>query len=417
MSAFIPVSAAVLLMFLFSPLSLLMAYVLIRPLIQPLSMLHITFLGLPTTTFHALVMVVGAAICVIKTRGRLFVGHITLLYLLLLYSTISFYNTSNIIQGLGGELKLLTGISLFLIAYNGINQREDALNVLEIFSLSAVIPILVGFYQQLSGNFTMFRDVNFPRVCSVFGVANAYGIFLSIVSISTLILILCNRRRRMYMTLMAGILISQILAMNRGTWIAFTLATAVASLFYLRKIKIRWFVIAFAALFILFSGMIVSRFQALEDPSVYGHRYNTFEGRIHYWEQLLPFIARKPFSGHGLASSVDIAQRYFGTKAVPHNDYLRFSLETGIPSAMIYIGFLLMELLRNVFVTRYDSRWKINYPMLILNFYIIIISFTQNIFFNLINFPFFLALIGLSVKVNCLLGNGHYICDNEGSNE
>ncbi|MEW6518558.1 MAG: O-antigen ligase family protein [Thermodesulfobacteriota bacterium] len=402
-TAILSISILILLVFIFSPLNLAMVYVAIRPLLQPFATLQYSFFGLPTTTVHAIVMVVAAIISVMRGRGRIWIKHIVLLYVLLFFSLLSFYNVPDLMEALGGMLKLLTAISLFILIYNSVNNLSDGIRFMTAVSFSAVIPILVGFYQALTGNYSMIAESTMDRVSSIIGVANAYGIYLSLVTIPTLALILLGIRKKTNLVILIMILCSQILALNRGTWIAFTFAGICGSIIYFRQIKIKWLVAGSLVLLIIgvvFSGIIISRFEALEDPSVYGAQYNTFEQRVNYWKSVLPIIADKPLIGHGLGSSAIVSKKYFHTEAVPHNDYIRFALETGIPGTLIYILFLMLEFLRNLQLALARKKWQVNYPMLILLIYYIVISTTQNIYFNLINFPLFLSLVAVAIKLN-----------------
>lgn len=394
------ISILIMLVFIFSPLNLAMVYVVIRPLLQPFATLHYSFFGLPATTGHAAVMLLAAIICVIRRGGKLYIKHIVLMYVLFFFSILSFYHVLDPMEAMGGMLKLLTAVSLFILVYNSVNSLSDGIRFMKIVAYSAVIPIMVGIYQELTGNYSLFTESNIDRIDSVFGVANAYGIYLSLVTIPTVTLILLNVKKKINLVILGLILASQILALNRGTWIAFSFAVICSSLLYLRRIKVKWVIAAFILIGVLFSGIIISRFQALEDPSVYGTKYNTFEGRLNYWKSVVPIILDKPFIGHGLGSARIISMKYFHTEAVPHNDYIRFALEIGVPGTMIYMLFLLFEFLRNLRLSVSKRKWQLNYSMLILIIYYIVISTAQNIYFNLVNFPLFLSLMALSIKLN-----------------
>lgn len=398
-TAILLVSVAILLGFIFSPLNLSMVYVVMRPLLQPFATLRYSFFGLPTTAVHSLIILLAGIVCVVR-GGRIMVKHVLLLYVLLFYSSISFYYTPDAAEALGGLLKLLTAISLFVIVYNSLNSFADGVRFMQAVTYSSVIPILVGFYQKFSGNYSLFTSSTMDRADSVFGVANAYGIYLSLATIPTITLILLNVKRKTNILILGLILASQVIALNRGTWIAFSFAVVCSSAMYIRRIKIRWIIAAFLLIGGVFSGTIISRFVALEDPSVYGTKHNTLELRVNYWTTMLPIVMEKPIAGYGLGSARFVSEKYLHTADVPHNDYLRFAMEIGIPGTIIYISFLLFEFFRNFILAVKKSKWQLNYSMLILIIYYIVISATQNIYFNLVNFPLFLALVGMSMKLN-----------------
>jgi O-antigen ligase len=109
-----------------------------------------------------------------------------------------------------------------------------------------------------------------------------------------------------------------------------------------------------------------------------------------------------PFLGFGIGTTSLVTMKFFRVDVVPHNDYLRLTLEVGLPGALLYIGFLARELVYNVKVSFKEKNWVINYPMLACLIYWIILSSVQNLIYSVTIFPMFMTLLGVARKLNAL---------------
>lgn len=390
-----------------APVHAAAVYLITRPMLQPFSMLQYDIFGIPVGALPSMLLIPIAFLnTAFRRKYRFFVDHIILIYLLLMFSILSIYNSSNYFASLEAISKLLVGIGMFLLVYNGIDDMKKARLLLRSFAVATIIPILFGFYEIISGNYGLLHQATVERVSSVFGIGNAFGIYMSISMLAILMLFLLEKthKNRIFLLLLLGLLVVlQIFALNRGTWIALFLGTLISSIFYKKKIQVRWFVLAGMLVAIFFAGQIITRFSDIDRVDESGRTHNTFEGRVEYWQKIIPLIAEKPIIGYGAGTSEEVTAKYLKNDNPPHNDYIRLSLEIGVPGAMIYMLFLFFELLRNFKKALLKELWQINYPMFILIIYFIIISTTQNIVYTVINFPMFMAMVGLSLKYNKLM--------------
>lgn len=390
-----------------APVHVAAVYLIIRPLLQPFSLLQQDVFGIPIGALPSMLLIPIAFLnAVFRKKYRFFVGHIIFLYLLLMFSILSIYNSSDYLASLEAIIKLLVGIGMFLLVYNGIDNVKKVRLLLWSFAVSAIIPILFGFYEIISGNYGLLHQATVERVSSVFGIGNAFGIYMSIVMIAILMLFLLEtaHKKRMVLLVLLGLLVVlQVFALNRGTWIALFLGTLISSIFYKKKIQFRWFVLAGMLVALFFAGQIITRFSDIDRVDESGRTHNTFEGRVEYWQKIIPLIAKRPVIGYGVGTSEEVTYKYLKNETPPHNDYVRLALEIGVPGAMIYMLFLFFELLRNFKKALSKDLWQINYPMFILILYFSIISITQNIVYTVINFPMFTAMVGLSLKCNKLM--------------
>jgi O-antigen ligase len=86
----------------------------------------------------------------------------------------------------------------------------------------------------------------------------------------------------------------------------------------------------------------------------------TLSGRTEVWEALLPAIYEHPVFGHGVAMfrQTGYLQQYttsiaWGPRST-HNSYIEMALNTGIPSAILWLGYCLLNLARKVLATPRD---------------------------------------------------------------
>ena len=385
------------------PVYLLVSYSVIRPMLQPFAFLQVKIFGLPISfPFVVIITVAGFMYMFLKPSWRIIAEKSGFLTSFVIIALLTSAFSMDYMVSLTGLLKLLTAWFIFNIAYNSIKNIKDINILLAGLVASSTIPVLVGFYQSFTGHYDFLLDATVDRVSSVFGVGNAYGIFLSIITAAIVILLLgeTNKKRRIILlAFLIGVLVSQVLALNRGTWLALAAGFAVAAYKYRHYISYKWLAVLMVFILIFFSKIIIDRFDDI-DTRVRWSGKNTLEGRIDYWNNLLPLIAEKPLTGYGVGTTGIVAQKYLNTSEVPHNDFIRLALETGLLGSIFYFLFLIR--ISIYFYLRPADRelWKYNFALLMLSVYFLIISMVQNVIYNQINFPAFLILVAVGIKIN-----------------
>ena len=391
-----------------SPLNFGVFYILFRPLVQQWALEQYTlFAGLPLTALFAIIVITySIALCLVRRDFRILTPNSTPLYVLLLFSVLSFMNSLNPVQSITHFLKILTAVAFYNLIYNAIKNISDAKRVAFALVLSSILPMLIGYFQFFfeAGRRGLGGVAN--RVAGTLGMANAYGIFLALCFCAGLILLLQKEiagRRKILIVILSSIIVSTVIALNRGTWIALAAALFFSYFSYRQFIKARWIVIPFVVISLVFSGMIIQRFLQLEETE-HWQKTNTLKSRFEFWQATMRLVPEHPVAGHGLGTAKIVSAQYFRVAAVPHNDYVRLLLEIGLPGLLFYILFLLRELYRNVRLVFYPKNWAVNFPVLVCVTYWLIISSVQNIVYHQVNFPLFLALIAISRRWNELSG-------------
>lgn len=404
------ISLAAIAFFILKPARVLAIYAFTRPIIQPFILLNYKLVGIPYSYLWALILPAAYAVNFFGGRWKLICYKSTPLFVLLIIAVLSSVVSIDIGASVEGTIKLLSGFLAFGMAYNSVKNMKQANTIIMAVVLCSVVPMIFGYYQFAIGNYSQIHFAAVQRVNSVFGVGNAYGIFLSITICASLMLLLNpgadKKVRFLVLGLLASMVASQVLALNRGTWLALTCAILIALVPYRKKVKIRWFIAGGIIIAVVFSGVIVKRFS--ETTYRYdGEVKDTLAGRVETWQMLAPHIMERPILGHGPGTTEDSDEGGGDTRLAPHNDYVRLAMDVGLLGCAVYIYFLLslpFFYLRKRAVLR-GSLWRFNFAMGVLTTYFIVISATQNIVYNLTNFGLFLILNGVVIKLNVLEAN------------
>ncbi len=390
---------------IFLPTMTVASYMVVRPLIQPFAWLQYKLFGLPIALPLTLtVITLGLIFPVIKGRWRLTVEKSGFFGLFIVIAFLSLGISDDVNESVAALAKLLTVWFLYNIAYNSVKCKKDAFCIIDALIIASVIPLLFGFYQAITGNYDLIYSAEVKRISSVFATGNDYGIFLTFVTAAAAVRLGTATTRKtqiLMLVILSMILVSQVLSLNRGTWLALIMGFVVAAVKYRKYINFKWVFVGGVVFMLVFSGKIMQRFQELQDPgSVHYSKISTLEGRFAYWAALVPIIMERPIMGYGIGSSAMVTQKHFGKPRKPHNDYLHLFLETGVFGLLAYVAFLgricFYFLMRKV--TR--DLWIWNFAMLMLSVYFIVISGVQNIVQSIMNFPIFLILVAVVFKLN-----------------
>ena len=395
------VLTTILLGLMFNPVALINGYFLFRPLVHPFAIEQLKLLSLPINWPFTAVIVIGVVLSAFMRKGfRLFPYNIIPLYLLTFLSVLSLAFSINPVVSIGQSIKFISAVSIVLLVSNVANSKKNIINIYRGIVFSSVIPMLYGYYQYFTGSGHVVLGEHTQRITSFFGFANLYGIFLALIIFSAAILYFESESRmwkRIYIGILVSAVVSSILALNRGTWIAMTLALFLSYPFYSKYLKLRYFVMAFSIIAIAAAGIVINRFLELGEQRIGA---DTLGGRMQLWFMILNSFTEIPLLGYGAGTAQEALTRLYGISQVPHNDYLRLLVELGLLGPVIYISLLFREFLGNIRLRRSSSAWHVNYFTLAMVFYWGIISFAQNIYHDVVVFPIFFACCHLARQYN-----------------
>jgi len=264
-------------MFCFSlnPLAFAGFYIVFRPTVQPFAYLQYPLWGnVPLTSLFALSLILYAIMDCIRNGFRFIEGNTKYLYILCLISCISFINTPNITLSIGHLLKLFTAIAMYLLIYNNIQTVRDIKKLFTCYFLSAIVPLLFGFYQYITK--TAHAWENGPggtRIDSVLGECNAYGEYLATlicVLIAAFFLRKLQYKKWVLAIFSMAILLSFLLSQNRGSWISLVVGIVIATIWYRRHVHVTFIASVLSLVILASSPIVVERFMELHKKSEFG---------------------------------------------------------------------------------------------------------------------------------------------------
>jgi putative inorganic carbon (hco3(-)) transporter len=240
------------------------------------------------------------------------------------------------------ELMRIATVAVILVVLDRLLQdrRRIRLVLLAVFA-SALVPVLIGFYQQLTGGGVVLAG-GFSRVRWTFLHPNPFASYL------TMLLILGaavypHLQRRLHrlglVALLAACAPLLILTYTRGAWIAAGAGLLLVGLIQSRRLVGALIIVV--AVVLLAVPSVTGRFADLSQerrPS--GAPGNSLAWRFGYWEETLA-LAENPVTGIGLR----MVQANTEAQKQPHNDFLRVYVETGILGLLAYL-WLLSALIR-----------------------------------------------------------------------
>lgn len=385
-------------------------YFLFRPLIQPFAYNQYRLAGaLPLTGIFPVLIIGYTFFITLFSRQRTFLVKNSLyLYIMLFFFLLSSIFSISYISTIGWSLKFLTGVMMFVLMYNSTANEHDFMTLIKSFVYCAIAPMAFGYYQFVTGTGHAWKGQYYAgaRIDSFLGEYNAYGEFLCLIICGAIIWFSreTDKRKRLFAALaLLSLIISLILSLNRGSWIALAFGLGLAAIIFYRHIKVRWLVIAFTVISLAGGPIMIKRFQELDVKTEYGAK-NTLEGRARYWQTIFGLVLERPVLGYGAGTSGAVLEKRFGGEAMAlHNDYLLLWFECGIFTVMAYVLFLAANAI--FFLTRRNNLFIINYALSAACLYFMVISFFQNIIMNVTVFPMFLALVGAGLKLNILAGS------------
>lgn len=236
-----------------------------------------------------------------------------------------------------GLVQLASWVLMFLVLDELIETRRDILQLLGAVGLSAVVPLTLGLVGAVRGASGPLVEITgtLPRVTSTFAGSNSFGRYLMLLLLMAWaiqpFLPRTQRRAVLMGTVPATILLA--LTYTRSAWLGLIVGLAVIGLLQSRRLLVGLVVVS--TVLLLAVQPVSDRLFTTASP------YETAEGtiswRLSYWQEILPLAGQQPVTGIGLG--VTRFQTEEGKS--PHNDYLRFLVETGVVGLTAYLGFLL----------------------------------------------------------------------------
>jgi O-antigen ligase len=278
---------------------------------------------------------------------------------------------------------------------------EDKIkNAFTVILLSALLPILLAYYQLVTGHGTI-HDAGQDRIVGTFLHPNAFGSYLLIILIFSVVQVLEGfpMGHKSFLggfTFLAFVIF--VFTLSRGAWIVFVLSMLLLG--KLRYRKLLGLIPPLVLVAVLGVPAVRNRIMDLVEPnSQYAAGRSAWEWRLNTWEEIGPLVKEEPLIGHGLA----MIETEFGI--LTHNDYLRLLAETGIIGCAGYL-ILAFSTLRRSWRDYKQSRTRLGLSLQLSTVAMIsgflVRQFADNSLRNTVVMIYFWVLIALARNMNIL---------------
>jgi putative inorganic carbon (HCO3(-)) transporter len=291
-------------------------------------------------------------------------------------------------------LRNLGSLVLYVLVATTVPDKLRPGTMVKIFLLSAIVPLLVGFHQKLTG-VGFFSPPAYKRIYATFFHPNPYGLYLSFIIVLTYALLHTKQRRSARVALVLLLAcsgLSLLLTYSRGAWIALLVSAAVVAT--LTRWRSALAALGGIVLVLTFVPHILYRF---EDVTGTAHQ-GSFWWRVQLWKKMASLVGSNALFGHGLGSFY-----YFSQGWAAHNDYLRLAFETGLVGLVLYlcsvlsIGFFVLRRIRGE-VDPLSRVLSVAFCGLVAGF--LVASAVENVVMMPVLQWYFWALAGLAVSLS-----------------
>lgn len=264
--------------------------------------------------------------------------------------------------GLVFEVYLLAGFSTYFLSYLFLGSKENYLKTILVIISSSLIPVMIGIFQLITGNYFFENDSDLGRIAATFPHPNTFGSFLFVVLALFLITFFAvkSESKRSNFSKLSTYLFASVLGLlfiltySRTAWSGLLVATLAI---FILKPHVRMIMI-YCGLFLASAVMLFEKTRERILGIFEHHMYDSIYGRYEIWNMALYRSWKKPFMGYGIGSFSEIIKDTQGKatgNVYPHNDLIRFFLEGGIFGVALYLLYLLGALY-------YSTKSFLHYP-------------------------------------------------------
>jgi O-antigen ligase len=292
----------------------------------------------------ALVLIVLAAVAVLRERRGVLAAALAGVWLSV-WIAIALHTSGVSTETLREGVREASVVALAILVYNVRSITEPV--AARLVQLVGAVPAVIALY-QLATQTGMLVDHSI-RAHGTFAHPNSAAMFFAIAAIASLWLYLDNGRRAL-----DALLTALFLAALIATFSIDGLATVAAMLVVLGALrpgslraKLTPCVVAASVVLVFFATPLGSKRVAGETATSLGaaergETTSTLDTRLYRWKTLLPEWEHHPAVGQGLGVTTTAE----GTRAnplnglLPHNEYIRYLVETGVIGVLILLAVL-----------------------------------------------------------------------------
>ncbi len=249
--------------------------------------------------------------------------------------------TDNLSASLSGAVYLLAPLAAYFIAYNFFGGRQNFLKLIAAIIISSAAPVLIAFYQIITGQYFYEPDSFLPRVAGPFTHPNLFGLYLFVI-LTVMVIFFMSKKKKTFKTnwliIVWAIVLSAVLILtySRVSWAALAMALIIIGL--IRPMMLGLLAAA-SPIFILLAfsfETIRSRIMEISSNAI----YNSLIARKNIWQVAYKEIIKNPYVGYGIGTAESViakAKFWSGGTSLPHNDYLQYTLELGVAGVFLFL--------------------------------------------------------------------------------
>jgi O-antigen ligase len=310
-------------------------------------------LNIPSLT-SLLILCFGGAyiilnICIKKYMAIDRVGKAFFLWIsTLLFWVFIAYNNFHIdgLAGLREWIRLASLFTIYALSYQ-LAQIMDYRNIIRYIFFALPVPLLLGLYQVITSTGIKVDGIN--RVSGTLAHPNSFALFLVLFIGLTLWKVISKKNKALWLLLLMTEMFVLINTFSIGG-IAMFIIMCTVLIFRTMKKKYRIIGAVFVLSVIIgFSlhpaGQLriaeISRtgdpLEAMKTGRISGE--GSFAWRILNWRMFFEEWKERPLLGYGLSTTTEMVSPMGN---IPHNDYLRFMVETGLIGLLVFLWFLIL---------------------------------------------------------------------------
>jgi|AntRauTorckE6833_2_1112554.scaffolds.fasta_scaffold00189_14 O-antigen ligase len=312
----------------------ILSFLLIRPLLDFSTDYNLfSFAGLNinlASLMGLMVMIIALWYFALKRRE---LKHTKILYLWFLFigvNALSLLVSFDVSLGLREIARLLSIVSIFVLAQIFVKTKKDLTISLKVVLMSAVLPALIGFWQYLyRADIISGFD---GRLAATFAHPNMLAFFTFFAFSVSLFVFLHGKKDNVlsYFYLLASLLFLVIIVLTytRGSWLALLIF-----IFIIGAVKFKKLLLVSILLALLVYSFVPTLQYRVNDTFNFQNYDSSIVWRYNLYQDSWGIAKEKPVLGHGsdtASTLIEYNRSYRLGSPEPHNDYLKTFMETGI---------------------------------------------------------------------------------------
>jgi len=309
---------------------------------------YITSMNFNIPSLISILIILGGSFYLIL-KGNICVNRISRVFGIWLLVLIPFVFISIANFGMNGLvafrewIRLFTIFMIFILSINLANKNSN--KSLSLLFLSLPIPLIVAVYQLINHRGLVSKGIH--RIYGTFAHPNSLALYL-VLFIGLTYWKFKSSQKKFWLFLLLVQLFCLIFTFNIGGYIMFGILSICLLLKEKPNQKIIIFFVFFFFVLLLFNNsqfkVKYTRIKSINITRTIKEKevVDSFSWRIVNWDNLLTLWRKKPFLGYGLqtTSFINPWKTPEGIGFAPHNDFIRYLVETGIIGLFFYIYFI-----------------------------------------------------------------------------